>query len=623
MKEWALGRGLDGLFDWVLQTTFEASVLIALAALAQALLGRRLAARWGYALWLLVLARLMIPAVPSSSVSIFNLTRAVSAGAIPSRTEGLPPPDIGPGSTPGPGPGDVARPGDVGPAPAFHSGGKASARILPRAAAGGFRVWRRAARWFWAAGVLGGWAVILGRHRALARRVGAERAGVEAGEMRLLRRCKAEMGVDREIGLVTVGWLRTPAVFGYRRPRLLVPEGLPARLTEGERRMIYLHELAHVKRGDILLNWVILAARTLHWFNPLVWAAMRRLRAERELACDERVIRRLEPEERRVYGGALIKVAEAISGDRFCFRLAPVVQSQSEIKRRVIMIANFKPAGRLSPVPALAAIAVLCCFTFTGAAEKRARPPETTAPEGAATAEKPERDRGELRGIDVLRKALNERSEELRKAEDRLDKLRSELRVSDVAGAGDAAEAGRSAGQQAEGTRRYEIERINAEMELRRLKLLLGSLKGQSREQLENVMDIAVPDELLTSLLKARAEGERRLASLGVRLGPENPEVRAAEVEQAKVSEQIHRRIEGILAGMEMRMAAMQSQIESLRQETDETRAREADRARSIRPYLDARREVEELQRSRDAIQLRLLQEQIDEAVPRSGRKPE
>src|SRR5213075_2089894 len=151
-----------------------------------------------------------------------------------------------------------------------------------------------------------------------------------------------------EVGIVRAPQPATPALFGWRRPKLLLPDGLCKKLDDRELRMVFLHELAHVKRADVLLNWVIIFIRSLHWFNPLVWLAMRRLRADRELVCDAIVIVHLAVNERRAYGDTLIKLLDDFSDSGFRPSLAPIINHKHEIKRRVTMIAKFEPASRVA-----------------------------------------------------------------------------------------------------------------------------------------------------------------------------------------------------------------------------------------------------------------------------------
>ena len=76
-------------------------------------------------------------------------------------------------------------------------------------------------------------------------------------------------------------------VCGLWRPRLVLPGRLLASLNSAERRQVVLHELAHVKRRDLLWGWPVEIARIVYFFNPLVYLAAYRLRLERELACDQ------------------------------------------------------------------------------------------------------------------------------------------------------------------------------------------------------------------------------------------------------------------------------------------------------------------------------------------------
>src|SRR2546430_8073888 len=79
----AASQILSAMFEWTWRTSLHASVLITLVTLIQAAGGKRLAARWRYALGFLVLLRLMMPVVPASSFSIFNLTGRVLPDAPP------------------------------------------------------------------------------------------------------------------------------------------------------------------------------------------------------------------------------------------------------------------------------------------------------------------------------------------------------------------------------------------------------------------------------------------------------------------------------------------------------------------------------------------------------------
>lgn len=100
----------------------------------------------------------------------------------------------------------------------------------------------------------------------------------------------------REVGLKpTVRLLRSertlmPIVYGILRPAVLLPAGAEG-WSEERRRLVLLHELTHIVRRDCLTQLIAQVACAFYWFNPLIWYAARRLRVEREQACDDYVLR--------------------------------------------------------------------------------------------------------------------------------------------------------------------------------------------------------------------------------------------------------------------------------------------------------------------------------------------
>lgn len=96
------------------------------------------------------------------------------------------------------------------------------------------------------------------------------------------------------------------ALVGAWRPRLYLPADFRSRFPAPERRLILLHERLHAERGDT--RWLLLALSllALQWFNPLAWWALRRLRADMELACDADLLRR-HPGQLKTYRQALLR----------------------------------------------------------------------------------------------------------------------------------------------------------------------------------------------------------------------------------------------------------------------------------------------------------------------------
>lgn len=97
------------------------------------------------------------------------------------------------------------------------------------------------------------------------------------------------LGVTQPVRLLCSATTSMPLSWGWIRPTLLLPASASTWTTDRVRAVL-LHELAHVKRCDCLTQLVAQVACAVHWFNPLVWMAAARLRAERERACDDVVL---------------------------------------------------------------------------------------------------------------------------------------------------------------------------------------------------------------------------------------------------------------------------------------------------------------------------------------------
>ena len=102
--------------------------------------------------------------------------------------------------------------------------------------------------------------------------------------------------------------ISTPAVTGLLRPRLLLPH---ERYDVQELRYILRHELCHLKRRDMLLKLVLLAANALHWFNPVVYLMLRQADEDIELACDSAATDGLELPERAAYSRTLLAAVQS------------------------------------------------------------------------------------------------------------------------------------------------------------------------------------------------------------------------------------------------------------------------------------------------------------------------
>jgi bla regulator protein blaR1 len=161
-----------------------------------------------------------------------------------------------------------------------------------------------------------------------------------------------------------------PALFGFVRPRLLLPRGTLRSLTPGELRHVFLHELAHLQRHDIVFGWLLALAQALHWFNPAVWYALHRARVDRELATDELALHYAKWGENRSYAETVIKLLERFSHPAPLPAVAGILEDQRQMICRIRQIARF---GSIQTQPLVAA-GLLLLLAFIGLTHARARP---------------------------------------------------------------------------------------------------------------------------------------------------------------------------------------------------------------------------------------------------------
>ncbi len=337
---------------WVANNSLAGSLLLGAFLLMFLVLGRHLAPTLRVVLWSLVGLRLLLPFAPSSDLSIHNLLPS------PKTAEAMP--VVTPSASDSPVSMEAAMPiptvTPTAPVPLEETSFPASL------------TWENALALGWAGIALGLMGIALARQRSTHRRI-VRLPLVNSERLHsLLADCARRSGVKRRLRLVAAPPGSGVAVFGFLRvSHLVVPADLEERYSETEIRGILLHELAHVRRGDLLINWIVLGVQCLHWFNPLVWLAGRRFLADREVLCDRAALRGLPSEQRRDYGSALLKALQLGRTPRPCPALVPFVSRKSELEHRLIMIANPRSRSLLLQLTAGVFAIVVAITTFTSA----------------------------------------------------------------------------------------------------------------------------------------------------------------------------------------------------------------------------------------------------------------
>ncbi|MEO7319471.1 MAG: M56 family metallopeptidase [Chthoniobacteraceae bacterium] len=359
---------LDSLWTLTVAGSVRAGLLILAVLLLRSVLCQRVSAQCFHLLWLLVALRLFMPVAPGSAWSVFNLFLKPIAVKPVDGTHWR-----------------MQLDADV-PNTAASSGIAANPVSAARSPKQTFGP-RLAIPLVWMLGVLVHAALLARSALRMRRRL---RGVAPANDPRLaamLAECAARFRVSEKLTVIETDMVPGPAVMGLWRPRLLLPPGLASRLSDDELRFVLLHECAHLRRRDLLALWALTVARVLHWFNPLVWIAVRVARTDAELACDEAVLRETRAEKSLAYGEALLKLAQIVAWRPSALPAAGIVEGRRAMRTRLARIGRFSGKTRHHRwLTALIVIGVGVCF---GADEKAAAPANAEAEAIAETPPEP------------------------------------------------------------------------------------------------------------------------------------------------------------------------------------------------------------------------------------------
>ena len=358
------------LIEWVVTSVFLILTVLAL----RALFGKRVSAGLRYALWAVVLVRLLIP------VQLFTSPIAGTRLLAETHTEqdviDWPSAPTAPLSKPE-SDAVLSLGGQAGPSVSVSTFPQApGAPVLPDApqppAAPDLTkapVWLG---WLWLGGSAAMALVLMASNLRFARR---------------LRRCRIPLeGTDCPLRVYVAVGLPSPCLFGLARPAVYVtPEAAadPAML-----RHVLAHEYTHYRHGDHIWSFLRCAALAVHWWDPLVWLSVKLSRRDGELACDEGALKRLGDGERAGYGNTLLALVTAKPGpgDLLCFATTMAGDKKS-LKERFSRIAAAPRRWLWAAVAVVLATVLACACAFGSAAEPEAEdgPEDSPAPTPAPT----------------------------------------------------------------------------------------------------------------------------------------------------------------------------------------------------------------------------------------------
>lgn len=354
---------VSSFLRWIAATSFMATVMAILILFIRQLLKNHLPVKWQYLMWFLLMIRMVIPWAPESHFSLYNAftfhaEQHPEALFIDMKQKSVvPATDVGdevPSS-------DSSKLSSI----AQDDVDKSPATVLP---------WKKIA-------LILGWLIgaitlicYLVRVNLKCSREMKKYAYIVSDPVLVgvLEQCKSELTVRRKVPLIMTNGVDGPALYGVIHPKILIPAGIED-LHPNELRFIFLHELVHYKRKDILANWLMTCLLVIQWFNPILWYAYRKMREDQELSCDAATISRLSENEIKEYGNTIIKLLKKSSS-----KAARLLTStnfsmgKSQLMRRITMITYFKKKSSKWSAAGLALLVLLVAVSLTNAKNARA-----------------------------------------------------------------------------------------------------------------------------------------------------------------------------------------------------------------------------------------------------------
>ncbi|MBZ9633663.1 M56 family metallopeptidase [Clostridium sp. FP1] len=180
---------------------------------------------------------------------------------------------------------------------------------------------------------------------------------------KILQVAKLRLKVHSKISVIYEKHLKSPAVYGIIRPKILISENIINRLTPEELRFVILHEVTHIKRKDLVINVIIMLLQVIYWFNPLILYSLYQFKQDCEAACDATALTVLSSKEVIEYGQTIINMLKILSKSDLA--MGTLGFSNKYSKRRITMITSFSKKSITWTIVALPLVLMVGCSSIT------------------------------------------------------------------------------------------------------------------------------------------------------------------------------------------------------------------------------------------------------------------
>ncbi|WP_141522902.1 M56 family metallopeptidase [Bacillus wiedmannii] len=347
---------LPHFFDWLIETSLMASILVGFILCIKILFRNKLTPRWQYMLWIVLMIRLFLPWSPDSSYSIYSLLsyRSSVSEVIPKNmpsTESIV--NIESDRTVESNSKMVTKTSE--PEVEVSSEQQTTFSLY------------KIALYVWLAGIIVLAFITFLTNRRLYSYIKKQPDITDEQVVTVFNRCKQSMKIKKAVSLRLSGKIASPTVFSFFRPKVLLSKKHMKVLNEQQLQYVFYHELAHIKRNDVAVNWIMYSLILLNWFNPILWYAYFCMREDQELACDAYALTFIDKEEQIAYGHTIITLLEHYSYQ--APSLASLSRNKRALKRRIVMIKKFqKKSYRLSLLGIIVIVAIASLSLFNARA---------------------------------------------------------------------------------------------------------------------------------------------------------------------------------------------------------------------------------------------------------------
>jgi uncharacterized protein involved in exopolysaccharide biosynthesis len=221
-------------------------------------------------------------------------------------------------------------------------------------------------------------------------------------------------------------------------------------------------------------------------------------------------------------------------------------------------------------------------------------------------------------GIKALEERFAEQEAKVNKAQQQVDDLRLRLKINEVAANAESPAPLMSA----DTLRKLEGLRIESKAEYTRQATLLDQLKvlraERGPEGVAEAIPTAAPDAVLSSLLEKLGTVEQQLVGLKRDFGPEHAEVLKCQALAEDLHAKIKMRVDGIMLGLNARVLSLSNSLGNLDAEVEKATTNDVAKASQARPYFEAKRNLDEMQRFRQILDTKIANEKIDVELPKT-----